>query len=246
MNNIMQLINNAVEDKADNIIFSVENARGNILIKSNMNYWENNLSSNIEDSEMIANCFTQLFDTDFILQERSLEKIFTINNNNYKIHYKLIVKNENNFSINLKIKNTHKIVFNKKRILTDSFLLWEKMLKCAIENNVSDIHIQIRDYFTQEQVRIMFIAYGNVLHDKIINLTLKEGYALCKTIYNIVENKEIDNNETEDFMNVFHKDIHYEMENGVYKFAYGAMKCYPEGLDVVIRILPIDDVFKER
>lgn len=246
MNNIMQLISCAINDKADTIIFSVQNGIGNILVKSNMNYWENNLSMLSEDSVIIATCFNQLFEEDFTLENKKICKIFNINDNNYKIDYQLSVKNKDNFNVCLKIKDTNKILFNKKIVMTPEFILWEKIFKIAIEHDVSDIHIQIRDNLTEEQqVLIMFRAYGEVLKFDLGTITLNQAYALCKTIYNIVENKEIDNNDTQEFMNVLCKSIHYPMHNEVYKFAVGATKCYPQGLDMVIRILPVDDVFKE-
>lgn len=245
MYNIMPLIENVIADKADSIVFSVENGVGNILVKTNMNYWESNLASYIEDSMVFAMCFTKLFTQDFILKQQKHNKIFKINNTNYKIDYSLTVTDNNNFSIYLQIKDTNKILYNKKRVEKPALLLMEDLLKIANEKNASDIHICIRDIGYTSPVLIMFRIHGEVMHYNTDKMDLEQAYALCNTINNVLENKEIDNNETEEFMNILLKTIHYPVGEDLYKIGVGCMPCFPKGLDMIVRILPIDEVFKE-
>ena len=245
MNNIIQFISSAISDKADNIIFSVKNGRGNLLVKSNVNYWESHVSSTKEDSLVVANSFSKLFEEEIILHNRNVSKIFNINGTNYKIAYQLVVTDENNFNIWLKIKNTNKILFNRHRVETPTLLLLEKILGIAIEKDVSDIHIQIRDYWSENQVEIMFRAHGELLDHDVGNITLQQGYGLCKTMHNITENKETNNNETEDFMSIFYKSIHYSLGDNLYNLGVGVSPCHPSGLDMIIRVLPVDSVFLE-
>ena len=73
------------------------------------------------------------------------------------------------------------------------------MVRHALENKLTDIIITVSENTssTNGETNIKF----NLSKNNYKTLSEKEGYSFCKTIFNVMNNKNLDSNETDNFMN---------------------------------------------
>ena len=110
-------------------------------------------------------------------------------------------------------------------------MFFEKMVSIAMKNHVSDIHIEKR----RDHALIRMRKHGELME---YNSAISPQYAidLCSVIYNVLaENKDI----------VFTPEgyqaaaVNRIIDGVEVKLRYQSLETYPEGFDVVLRVLPI-------
>lgn len=131
------------------------------------------------------------------------------------------------------------IVSSEKKAITQSDVETNKYKKAfediighALSEKVSDIHFEKRDIFSKIRMR----RHGELLHYN----DYEPGYTeeLCRVIYNIMaENESKDIN----FMpeDIQQAAIKMTVDGVDLKLRYQSIPAYPDGFDVVLRVLPI-------
>ena len=170
------------------------------------------------------------------------------------ISTKLAVANNSYFSVKNKIKNAQYTILkeytaeqslinklyeirqfdeNQKATKTDSVVVgfFEMMLKSALENKVSDIHIQLRSTGGRIKMR---------KHGEMMNwqdpMSVEETTNLCSVIYNVLaENKQV-NFDPREYQPAA---VNYKVGVEEVKLRYQSLPVYPDGFDVILRVLPI-------
>lgn len=109
---------------------------------------------------------------------------------------------------------------------------FDDIISHALSEKVSDIHFEKRDTFSKIRMR----RHGELLHYNDYD----PGYTeeLCRVIYNIMaENESKDIN----FMpeDIQQAAIKMNVDGVELKLRYQSIPAYPEGFDVVLRVLPI-------
>lgn len=107
---------------------------------------------------------------------------------------------------------------------------FEDMIGDALREEVSDVHIEKRAHSAIIKMR----KHGEMLEYK--DLGPLQAYELCSVIYNVLaENRDIVFNEAE-----YQAAAVNRVVDGVeVKLRYQSLPVYPDGFDVVLRVLPI-------
>lgn len=107
---------------------------------------------------------------------------------------------------------------------------FEEMLADALREEVSDIHIEKRSHSAIIKMR----KHGEMLEYRELSQT--HAYDLCSVIYNVLaENRDIVFNELE----YQQAAVNRVVEGVEVKLRYQSLPVYPDGFDVVLRVLPI-------
>lgn len=107
---------------------------------------------------------------------------------------------------------------------------FEDMVADALREEVSDIHIEKRGHSAIIKMR----KHGEMLEYRDMSPT--QAYELCSVIYNVLaENRDIVFNEQEYQAAAVNRVV----EGVEVKLRYQSLPVYPDGFDVVLRVLPI-------
>jgi general secretion pathway protein E len=107
---------------------------------------------------------------------------------------------------------------------------FEKMVGIAIREKVSDIHIEKRPRGSKVRMR----KHGQLLDHE--GLAASYATKLCSVIYNVLaENKDLQFSE-EDYQAAA---VNRTISGEEVKLRYQSLPVYPDGFDVVLRVLPI-------
>lgn len=107
---------------------------------------------------------------------------------------------------------------------------FEEMVADALREEVSDIHIEKRAHSAIVKMR----KHGEMLEYR--ELSKSHAYDLCSVIYNVLaENRDIVFNE----MEYQAAAVNRVVEGIEVKLRYQSLPVYPDGFDVVLRVLPI-------
>lgn len=122
---------------------------------------------------------------------------------------------------------------NQRATKNDSAVVayFELMIAEALRHHISDVHIQVRATGAQIKMRKHgeMQLWGNPM-------TSGEGSNLCSVIYNVLaENKQI----SFDPQAYQPAAVNYKVNNEEVKLRYQSLPVYPDGFDVVLRVLPI-------
>ncbi len=158
------------------------------------------------------------------------------------------------FSVKSKIKNAHYTLLkelvaenslisriyeirnfdeNLRATKSDSTVVafFELMLSDALSNHISDIHIQLRNTGGQIKMRKHgeMRRWGEAMSEE-------ETFNLCSVIYNVLaENKQVSFDPRE----YQPAAVNYKVNSEEVKLRYQSLPVYPDGFDVVLRVLPI-------
>lgn len=108
---------------------------------------------------------------------------------------------------------------------------FELMLSDALSNHISDIHIQLRNTGGQIKMRKHgeMRRWGEPMSEE-------ETFNLCSVIYNVLaENKQVSFDPRE----YQPAAVNYKVNSEEVKLRYQSLPVYPDGFDVVLRVLPI-------
>lgn len=107
---------------------------------------------------------------------------------------------------------------------------FEEMVGDALREEVSDIHIEKRAHSAMIKMR----KHGEMLEYRELSHT--HAYDLCSVIYNVLaENRDIVFNA----MDYQAAAVNRVVEGVEVKLRYQSLPVYPDGFDVVLRVLPI-------
>lgn len=107
---------------------------------------------------------------------------------------------------------------------------FEEMVADALREEVSDIHIEKRAHSAIIKMR----KHGEMLEYRELSHT--HAYDLCSVVYNVLaENRDIVFNE----MDYQAAAVNRVVEGVEVKLRYQSLPVYPDGFDVVLRVLPI-------
>lgn len=111
-------------------------------------------------------------------------------------------------------------------------LEFEKIIGDALSNRVSDVHIEVRPNGTHIKVRKNgeIQPYGDEVK------TLEDGVNLCSVMYTVLANVKSTNFDARLFQQAA---IDYTIGEQDFKLRYQSLPAYPDGFDVVLRVLPI-------
>lgn len=114
---------------------------------------------------------------------------------------------------------------------SNAIAFFELMLTEALKGNISDIHVESRAFGGQIKMR----KHGEMMKWRD-NMTSTDTFNLCSVIYNVLaENKQV-NFDAQEFQPAA---VPYKVGNEQVKLRYQSLPVYPDGFDVVLRILPI-------
>ena len=158
-----------------------------------------------------------------------LQVLKTIQDSDYKI-----VRKERIDEQVLKLVYEHDRVMHTNIAETrdDSKIItyFEEMVADALREEVSDIHIEKRAHSAIIKMR----KHGEMLEYR--ELSHSHAYELCSVIYNVLaENRDIVFNEQEYQAAAVNRVV----EGVEVKLRYQSLPVYPDGFDVVLRVLPI-------
>lgn len=149
----------------------------------------------------------------------------------YKIQKKIIV----DYSV-LKVLYEKKIFKANQKASSDQSIvlgMFEMILNAALVENVSDIHIEVRNVVTTIRMR-----KDGELTEFMQNtpLSSQEGNSLCAVIYNVLaENQDV----AFDPRDCQQGAVPYSIKGQPLKLRYQSMPADPDGYDVVLRVLPV-------
>lgn len=107
---------------------------------------------------------------------------------------------------------------------------FDEMVADALREEVSDIHIEKRGHSAIVKMR----KHGEIMEYR--ELSKSHAYDLCSVIYNVLaENRDIVFND----MEYQAAAINRVVEGIEVKLRYQSLPVYPDGFDVVLRVLPI-------
>ena len=133
----------------------------------------------------------------------------------------------------LKIYEVNKQDQGQKATKEDSAAIafFELILRDAVNMDVSDIHIHCRPTGGVIKMR----KHGELMQWKD-RISYTDTVALCSAAYNVLaENKQVSFDAGE----YQPAAIPYKIDNNQVKLRYQSMPVYPDGFDVVLRVLPI-------
>ena len=133
-----------------------------------------------------------------------------------------------------------KLVYERDRVLHSNvsegrdesqiIAYFEEMVADALREEVSDIHIEKRAHSAIIKMR----KHGEMLEYRELSHT--HAYDLCSVVYNVLaENRDIVFNE----MDYQSAAVNRIVEGVEVKLRYQSLPIYPDGFDVVLRVLPI-------
>lgn len=149
----------------------------------------------------------------------------------YKISKKVVVDSKV-----LRVLYEKKIFKSNQKATSDQSIvlsMFEMILNQAIIENISDIHMEVR----QSNTRIRMRKDGELnefLSEK--PMSFQEGNSLCAVIYNVLaENQDV----AFDPRNCQQGAVPYSIKGQPVKLRYQSMPADPDGYDVVLRVLPV-------
>lgn len=127
---------------------------------------------------------------------------------------------------------------NQKETSENSIVVasFELMLKDALKEGVSDVHIEVR-----KQSGIIRMRKNGEMMDYNVNkkYSYNEANDMCSVIYNILAStKDVSFNPRE----YQQATVDYTLGGEDLKLRYQSLPAYPDGYDVVLRVLPIGKV----
>lgn len=124
---------------------------------------------------------------------------------------------------------------NQKATGDDSIVvaLFEMILADALADNVSDIHIEVRNFGGQIRMR----KNGEMMeYKKEKRLTFDEANNLCSVIYNVLASTKAVSFDPRDCQQAA---VNYNVSGQELKLRYQSVPAYPDGFDVILRVLPV-------
>jgi general secretion pathway protein E len=124
---------------------------------------------------------------------------------------------------------------NQKATGDDSIVvgLFELILADALVENVSDIHIEVR----QTGGIIRMRKNGEMMEYKSDHrLTYNEANNVCSVIYNVLASTKAVSFDPRDCQQAA---VNYSIKSQELKLRYQSVPAYPDGYDVILRVLPV-------
>lgn len=124
---------------------------------------------------------------------------------------------------------------NQKAIGDDSEVvaLFETVLTDALLENISDIHIEVR----QNGGVIRLRKNGEmIVYNAEKRLTYMEANNLCSVIYNVLASTKAVSFDPRDCQQAA---VNYAINDQELKLRYQSVPAYPDGFDVILRVLPV-------
>lgn len=122
---------------------------------------------------------------------------------------------------------------NQRATATDSVVVgfFEIMLKDALAGSISDVHILCRPTGGIIKMR----KHGEMLNWRD-PLTSEDAFNLCSVIYNVLAETKQVNFDPKQYQPAA---VNYKVGSEEVKLRYQSLPVYPDGFDVVLRVLPI-------
>lgn len=152
-----------------------------------------------------------------------------------KLGYKIVKKGIIDSAVLNMLYDRRSNLDSQKATGDDSIVvaLFEVILSDALAENISDIHIEVRP--TSSLIRMR--KNGEMMTYKPDQrLTYAEGNNLCSVMYNVLANTKsvaFDPRECQQAA------VNYSINGQELKLRYQSVPAYPDGYDVVLRVLPI-------
>lgn len=108
---------------------------------------------------------------------------------------------------------------------------FELMLSDALINNISDIHILVR----QGSGIIKMRKHGEMMRWGE-PLSYDDAFNLCAVMYNVLAENKQTNFDMREYQPAA---INYKIKDNEVKLRYQSLPVYPDGFDVILRVLPI-------
>lgn len=124
---------------------------------------------------------------------------------------------------------------NQKATSDDSIVVgvFEIILQDALVENVSDIHIEVRNNGGIVRMR----KNGEMMEYNPQNrLTYNDAYNLCSVIYNVLASTKSVSFDPRDCQQAA---VNYAIKEQELKLRYQSVPAYPDGFDVILRVLPV-------
>jgi len=116
---------------------------------------------------------------------------------------------------------------------SDVVLLFEEILTDALLDNISDIHIEVR----QNGGNIRMRKNGEMIpYNAEKRLTYNEANDLCAVMYNVLASTKA---VTFDPRECQQAAVNYSVGEQELKLRYQSVPAYPDGYDVILRVLPV-------
>lgn len=132
-----------------------------------------------------------------------------------------------------KLYEVKKVEESQNETKNDSVAIgfFEIMLADALHNHVSDIHVQVR----QNGASIKMRKHGEMMTWGEPQ-SYDDAYNLCAVMYNVLAENKQTNFDPKEYQPAA---INYKVKSEEVKLRYQSLPVYPEGFDVVLRVLPI-------
>lgn len=149
--------------------------------------------------------------------------------------YKIVKKGIIDSAVLTSIYDRRTFAENQKATSDDSIVIamFELILADALAENVSDIHIEVRNNGGVVRMR----KNGEMMtYNPEQRLTYNEVNNLCSVIYNVLASTKAVSFDPRECQQAA---VNYTVKEQELKLRYQSVPAYPDGFDVILRVLPV-------